>query len=83
MKQYVGHLKKRIKTASAQVLVHTTKKSADFVAHMEDILELYCLSYNQPVPLVYMDEQPTQLIKETRIPIPAEPGKVVKYHEHA
>jgi len=55
------------------------KQSADFVAHMEDILELYCLPYNQQVPLVCMDEQPTQLIKETRIPIPAVPGRVVQY----
>jgi hypothetical protein len=46
---------------------------------MEDILELYCLPYNRQVPLVCMDEQPTQLIKEKRIPIPAESGKVVKY----
>jgi hypothetical protein len=46
---------------------------------MEDVLELYCLPYNQQVPLVCMDEQPTQLIKETRVPIPAEPGKVVQY----
>jgi hypothetical protein len=46
---------------------------------MEDILELYCLPYNRQVPLVCMDEQPTQLIEEKRIPIPAESGKVVKY----
>ena len=46
---------------------------------MEDVLDLYCLPYNRQVPLVCMDEQPTQLIKETRIPIPAEPGKVVQY----
>ncbi len=46
---------------------------------MEDILELYCLPYNLQVPLICMEEQPTQLIKETRIPIPAEPGKVFQY----
>ena len=46
---------------------------------MEDILALYSLAYNRQVPLICMDEQPTQLIKETRIPISAEPGKVVKY----
>ena len=42
---------------------------------MEDILELYCLPYDPNVPLVCMDEQPRQLIKETRIPLPAIPGK--------
>ena len=42
---------------------------------MEDILELYCLPYDPGVPLVCMDEQPVQLIKETRKTLPTEPGK--------
>ena len=42
---------------------------------MEDILELYCLPYDPNVPLVCMDEQPRQLIKETRTALPAMPGK--------
>ena len=42
---------------------------------MEDILELYCLPYDPDIPLVCMDEQPRQLIKETRTPIPAVQGK--------
>ena len=41
---------------------------------MEDILDLYCLPYDPDIPLVCMDEQPVQLVKETRTPIPAEPG---------
>jgi len=41
---------------------------------MEDILELYCLPYDPDIPLVCMDEQPRQLIKETRTPIPAARG---------
>jgi hypothetical protein len=45
---------------------------------MEQILELYHLPYNPKLPLVCMDEQPVQLIKETRQPLPAAPGKPVK-----
>jgi hypothetical protein len=42
---------------------------------MEDILELYCLPYDPNIPLVCMDEQPRQLIKETRTALPAMRGK--------
>lgn len=42
---------------------------------MEDILELYCLPYDSGIPLVCMDEQAHQLIKETRRALPAIPGK--------
>lgn len=46
---------------------------------MEDILEVYKRPYNPFYPLVCMDETSKQHIKETRIPIPAEPGKPEKY----
>lgn len=42
---------------------------------MEDILDTYCLPYDASIPLVCMDEQPLQLIKEMRIIIPAAPGR--------
>src|SRR5262245_2714081 len=45
---------------------------------MEQVLELYHLPYNPTLPLVCMDEQPVQLIKETRQPIPAAPGQPQK-----
>ncbi|GMW03894.1 MAG: transposase [Candidatus Hydrogenedentota bacterium] len=48
--------------------------SAEFVANMEDVLEVYKRPYNAASPVVCMDEQPTQLIKETRKTIPATPG---------
>lgn len=41
---------------------------------MEDILDLYCLPYDPNIPLVCMDEQPRQLIKEKRTPLPVKPG---------
>ncbi|MEA3223285.1 MAG: IS630 family transposase, partial [Thermodesulfobacteriota bacterium] len=42
---------------------------------MEDVLEIYKKPYNSAIPVVCMDEQPTQLIKETRRKIAVEPGK--------
>ena len=42
---------------------------------MEDVLEIYKRPYNPKVPVVCMDEQPTQLIKETRRKIRVGPGK--------
>lgn len=45
---------------------------------MEQVLELYHLPYDPTIPLVCMDEQPVQLIKETRTPLPAVPGQPEK-----
>ena len=45
---------------------------------MEDVLGVYCLPYDPQVPQVCMDEQPCQLIKETRAPLAAEPGKPMR-----
>jgi hypothetical protein len=42
---------------------------------MEDVLEIYKRPYNSAIPVICMDEQPTQLIKETRRKIAVEPGK--------
>ena len=43
----------------------------EFVAHMEEVLETYAKPYNPKRPVLCMDEQPVQLLKETRVPIPA------------
>jgi len=42
---------------------------------MEDVLTVYERPYNPCAPVVCMDEQPVQLIQETRQPIPAAPGR--------
>src|SRR5437867_4637804 len=55
------------------------EQSGEFVAHMEDSLEVYQPPYNPQVPLVCMDEQPVQLIKEVRKPLPAEEGQPERY----
>ena len=46
---------------------------------MEDILDVYTRKYDKKYPLVCMDELPRQLIGETRTPIPAGPGKPVRF----
>jgi hypothetical protein len=57
------------------------KADGEFVAAMEDVLETYEKPYNPRCPVLCMDEQPVQLLKETRVPIPAtlEHGKRVDY----
>lgn len=44
---------------------------AEFVAHMEEILETYEKPYDPACPVLCMDEQPVQLVKETRRPLAA------------
>lgn len=47
------------------------KSDAEFVANMEQVLETYEKPYDAACPVLCMDEQPVQLLKETRPPIPA------------
>lgn len=43
---------------------------AEFVAGMENVLETYARPYDPTCPVICMDEQPVQLVKETRRIIP-------------
>ncbi len=54
-----------------QYWVIPPKNNAEFVANMEDVLETYEKPYNADQPVICMDEQPVQLINETRQPKPA------------
>jgi hypothetical protein len=53
-------------------------ENSDFVAHMEQVLDVYKDRYDPEYPVVCMDESPKQLIGETRIPIPMRPGSIRK-----
>jgi len=53
--------------------------SGDFVAQMEQVLDVYKRPYNPQRPLVCMDESPRQLIRETRIPVAAGPGRAARH----
>ena len=52
--------------------------SAEYVAAMEDVLEVYHRPYDAQRPLVCMDECSKQLIGEVREPLPPKPGHVAK-----
>ena len=54
------------------------KENAEFVARMEDVLDIYEMPYNPAVPVVCMDEKPYQLLGETRDPLPMRPGDTQK-----
>jgi hypothetical protein len=54
-----------------QYWVIPPEADSEFVAHMEEVLETYEKPYNPAVPVLCMDEQPVQLLKETRLPIAA------------
>ena len=51
----------------------------EFVARMEDVLDLYAEPPDPKCPVVCLDESPLQLIGETRQPIPAAPGQPARY----
>jgi transposase len=51
----------------------------EFVARMEDVLDLYAEPPDAKRPVVCFDESPTQLIGEVRQSIPARPGQLERY----
>ena len=53
--------------------------SGEFVARMEDVLEVYHRPFDERRPLVCIDEVPVQLVGETRLPLPAAPGRPPRY----
>jgi transposase len=51
----------------------------EYVARMEDVLDLYAEAPDPQRPVVCFDETPVQLIGEVREPIPPEPGQLERY----
>ncbi|MBM4289773.1 MAG: IS630 family transposase [Deltaproteobacteria bacterium] len=59
------------------------EKSAAFVAHMEDVLQVYHLPYDPDYPQVCMDETCKQLIGEVQAPLACAPGRPARVdHEY-
>src|SRR6476661_9222174 len=52
------------------------KDDGEYVARMEDVLDLYAEAPDPARPVVCFDESPVQLIGEVRQPIPASPGHI-------
>lgn len=60
------------------------KENGQFVADMENVLDVYRRSYNKDFPVICMDESPRQLIKDTRTPVAAKPGRPERFdYEYA
>jgi transposase len=55
------------------------KVDAEYVAHMENVLDLYAEAADPRRPVVCFDESPVQLIGEARQPISAKPGRIERY----
>ena len=55
------------------------KVDGAYVAHMENVLDLYAEQPDPQYPVVCFDESPTQLIGEVREPIPAALGRAERY----
>src|SRR5207253_2645842 len=54
------------------------KVDAEYVARMEDVLDLYAETPDPKRPVVCFDETPRQLIGEARVPVAARPGKTAR-----
>jgi len=50
------------------------ESDGEFAACMEEVLDTYAQPLDPLRPVLCMDEQPIQLLKETRVPIPATKG---------
>ena len=55
------------------------KVDAEYVARMEDVLDLYAEQPDPKRPVVCFDESPSQLIGEACQPIPAAPGRLERF----
>lgn len=49
---------------------------AEFVLHMEDVLNVYSIPYNPDIPVICMDEKPKQLLGEVYARVAAKPAVV-------
>jgi hypothetical protein len=53
--------------------------SGEFVARMEDVIEVYHRPFDPARPLVCIDESSKQLVSEVRAPLPVRPGTPARY----
>jgi transposase len=53
--------------------------NAEFVYHMEDVLDVYTQPADPRRPLVCFDESPEQLVSEVRQRLPLNPGQIQRY----
>ena len=69
------HLKKNLKPWRKQQWC-IPKVGGEFVAAMEDVLDLYAEPHDPQRPVVCFDETSTQLLADISEPLPAKPGRL-------
>jgi transposase len=52
------------------------KSNAEFVYQMEEVLSVYTRPYEERRPQICLDETSKQLVRETRVPLPMQPGQL-------
>ena len=67
--------KNELKPWLRQQWVIPPQTDAEFVCAMEDVLDVYTRPHDPARPVVCLDELSKQLVAETRVPLPAEPGQ--------
>lgn len=55
-----------------------SEADGDFVASMEDVLDVYCQPYDPAVPRICMDENRCESRQRQISPEPAKPGQVAR-----
>jgi hypothetical protein len=68
-----------LKPWKKQQWVIPPEHNGEFVAHMEQVLDVYKRPYNPRHPVVCMDESPRQLIRETRLPLTASCSRTKRF----
>jgi len=56
--------------------------TADYLWHMEQVLDIYERPYDPRFPVVCFDERPCQLLNDVLMPIPMKPGRVQRQDYH-
>ncbi len=57
------------------------QQDAEFVARMEDVLQVYSRPYDPEYPVICMDEKPFQLLDEQLLPIPMSKSNHIKKYD--
>jgi DDE superfamily endonuclease len=74
-----GAKKNEIKPWLKEMWCIPPENDCEFVAAMEDVLEVYHRPHDEQYPQVNLDETNKQLIGEVREPLPVAPGQVQKF----
>ena len=70
--------KNELRPHRRQYWVIPPDEDADFVAAMEQVLEVYQRPEDPAFPVVAMDERPVVLHEDLRSPVPGKPGRIAR-----